>query len=186
MENQNWSDIKGNSQAPYINNTLLSLGAHSENYHKGAVGTTHSEPNYLWLEAGTNFGIDNDNEPSSNTQSTTAHLVTLLDNAGISWKSYQENIDGTTCPISSSGLYAAKHNPMVFFDDVTGNLNANDSYCISHIRPFTELSGDLSSGNVAAYNFITPNLCDDMHGYTNPCWLPSVSDGDTWLSRPSP
>ena len=185
MENEDWSSIKGSSQAPYIN-SLLSTAAHAENYHKGAVGTTHSEPNYLWLEAGTNFGIDNDHEPSANHQSTTQHLVTLLHDAGITWKAYQENIDGSTCPLSSSGLYAAKHNPMVFFDDVTGNLDKNDAYCIAHIRPFTELKNDLQSNQVAAYNFITPNLCDDMHGYTASCYLPSISDGDTWLSTTVP
>src|SRR5256885_3620186 len=36
-----------------------------------------SLPNYLWLEAGTNFGILDDNDPSSNHQSSTSHLVNL-------------------------------------------------------------------------------------------------------------
>jgi hypothetical protein len=56
-----------------------------------------SEPNYLWSEAGTNFGILNDNDPFSannpSNQNTTQHLVTLLTNGGKTWKSYQEDID---------------------------------------------------------------------------------------------
>ena len=58
-----------------------------------------SEPNYLWAEAGTNFGVLNDNDPFSPTggtnQNTTQHLSTLLTQAGKTWKSYQEDIDLT-------------------------------------------------------------------------------------------
>ena len=61
-----------------------------------------SEPNYLWLEAGTNFGILNDNPAGHNHQATTNHFVTQLKNAGISWKTYQENIDWYTCPMTDA------------------------------------------------------------------------------------
>jgi hypothetical protein len=55
-----------------------------------------SEPNYLWAEAGSNFGVLNDNQPYGNggtNQNTTNHLTTLLTNAGRTWKSYQEDVD---------------------------------------------------------------------------------------------
>src|SRR5438270_6299927 len=56
-----------------------------------------SEPSYLWAEAGTNFGVLNDNDPYSSSgptnQNTSAHLTTLLSKAGKTWKSYQEDID---------------------------------------------------------------------------------------------
>src|SRR6266446_1857763 len=133
MENHNWSQIIGSKSAPYINSTLLPIASHAEQYFN-PPGIHPSEPNYLWLEAGTNFGILDDNEPAVNHQSTTQHLATFLQNKNISWKSYQENIDGTTCLLVSSGLYATKHNPFVFFDDVTNNLNANSANCIAHIR----------------------------------------------------
>src|SRR5439155_1085281 len=87
-----------------------------------------------------------------------------LNQAGISWKSYQEDISGNNCPLASAGKYAAKHNPFVFFGDLTGNNSTSNADCIAHNRPFGELAADLSSGNVARYNFITPNLCNDMHG----------------------
>src|SRR6266478_3465719 len=118
MENHNWADFHGSSSAPYLNNTLLPMGSHAEQYYN-PPGLHPSLPNYLWLEAGTNFGITNDNDPNSNHQSTTAHLVTQLNNAGISWKTYQEDISGTTCPLTSVNQYAPKHNPFVYFDDVT-------------------------------------------------------------------
>lgn len=64
-----------------------------------------SEPNYLWSEAGTNFGVLNDNDPFSpsgpTNQTTSMHLSNFLTQAGHTWKSYQEDIDLTP---SSSGL----------------------------------------------------------------------------------
>ncbi|MDP9114951.1 MAG: alkaline phosphatase family protein [Acidobacteriota bacterium] len=53
-----------------------------------------SEPNYIWAEAGTNFGISNDSDPyPSNNQNTPLHLSTLLTLNGNTWKSYQEDTD---------------------------------------------------------------------------------------------
>ena len=55
-----------------------------------------SEPNYLWAEAGTNFGILNDSDPfPSNNHNTPLHLSTLLTLNGNTWRSYQEDTDLT-------------------------------------------------------------------------------------------
>ena len=183
MENHNWSQILGSKNAPYIN-SLLPKASHAEQYFN-PPGIHPSLPNYLWLEAGTNFGILDDNPPSVNSQTTTQHLVTFLQNKGITWKTYQENIDGLTCPLATAGEYAVKHNPFVYFDDVTGNQNPNSAECISHVRPFTEMANDLATGNVAQYNFITPNLCDDMHDRCKPIHN-AIAQGDTWLSQNLP
>ncbi len=185
MENHNWPEIKGNRSAPYINDTLLPLGAHAEQYYN-PPRLHSSEPNYLWLEAGTNFNVANDLDPKVNHQASTQHLVTLLNAAGVTWKAYQEGIDGRSCPLVSKGLYAAKHNPMVFFDDVTDRNNPNSAYCIAHERPYSELASDLANNAVARYNFITPDLCDDMHNSFG-CQTPnSVGNGDTWLANEVP
>ena len=178
MENHNWSSIIGNGQAPYINNTLLPMASYCGQYYN-PPGIHPSLPNYLWLEAGTNFGILNDNPPSSNHQSTTNHFVTFLRNTGISWKTYQENITGTTCPTTDSYPYYVKHNPFAYFDDIVNN------YCISAMRPFTELASDLTNQTVSHYNFITPNICNDMHDSCPPLNNP-VRQGDTWLSQNVP
>jgi hypothetical protein len=105
--------------------------------------------------------------------------VTQLKNAGISWRTYQEGITGTTCPTTNNYPYAPKHNPFVFFDDVVS------AGCTPVMRPFSELAGDLSNGTTARYNFITPNLIDDMHDSAAPLNNP-VRQGDTWLSQNLP
>jgi hypothetical protein len=184
MENQNWSALKGSSSAPYINNVLLPQAAYCGQYYT-PPGVHPSEPNYLWLEAGTNFGITNDNDPSANHQNTTRHLVTLLENAGISWKTYQEDISGTYVPLTATNNYAPKHDPFVYFDDITGTNNTHWAYGIAHIRPYSELATDLAANTVARYNFITPNLCDDMHNSCAPLY-DRIRQGDNWLAAAVP
>ncbi len=181
MENKDLSSITSSS-APYLINTLAKQGGSAKNYHNVASGSLHpSEPNYVYLEGGTNVYSDitftsDANASSSNSTSSTAHLATQLSAKGLSWKAYQENVP-SGCPINTSGNYAAKHNPFVFFKDVSGNPpSASNSNCASHTSALTAtiLQNDLTSGNVANYNFLTPNLCNDMHD----C---SVTTGDNWL-----
>ncbi|HWV98105.1 MAG TPA: alkaline phosphatase family protein [Candidatus Acidoferrum sp.] len=184
MENHNWSEIKGSTNAPYVNGTLLSMASSCAQYYN-PPGLHPSEPNYLWMEAGTNFGILNDLNPSVNHQSSTNHLVTLLQNAGVSWRAYQEDISGACVPLTATNGYAPKHNPFVFFDDVTGTNNPNCAYGIAHIRPYSELAYDLTNGTVAQYNFITPTLCHDMHDTCAPLGN-AIRQGDTWLAHEAP
>src|SRR5260370_20246996 len=98
MENHNWTgnnagaafgapEIKGNPLAPYINGTLLNTSAHAEQYFN-PPDNHPSQPNYLWLEAGTNFGVLADTQPGQPQLFTHEHLVRLLEDAGISWTAY--------------------------------------------------------------------------------------------------
>src|SRR5215470_14273815 len=49
-----------------------------------------SEPNYIWAEAGTNFGVLNDNDPfrvpGGTNQNTDQHLTAFLQTAGRTWR----------------------------------------------------------------------------------------------------
>jgi hypothetical protein len=109
----------------------------------------------------------------------------LLDH-GKSWKSYQESLpptgadgvnfadgfftDRTNIPSVIPGeaqslikLYAAKHNPFVYFRSVQEDH-------LSRVVGFQGAHGlfdDLASGHVPAYSFIAPNQCNDQHGRGN-------------------
>ncbi len=182
MENVSWSDLVGNANAPYINNVLLPQSSYASNMFI-IPGTFGSLPQYLWLESGTNWGVTNSSsEPSVYHFATTNHLVVQLENTGIPWKSYQEGVNGKTCPTTSSGVYVAWHNPFVYFDDIY--LSATN--CTNHIRPYTEFERDLTNNTVARYNFITPNLCHDMHGSTDCPSGSRIRFGDDWLSTEIP
>ncbi|PYN82250.1 MAG: phosphoesterase [Candidatus Rokuibacteriota bacterium] len=184
MENTDWSSIKGSSSAPYIN-SLLSGAAHAEQYNN-PPNNHPSLPNYLWLEAGTNFGISSDPNPPQRTSSP--HLSSMLDAAGISWKTYQEDegsgaYDGSDCPNYGEGnWYDVNHNPFVYFTDVTNNT----TYCKAHVRPYSEFPTDLASNNVPRYNFIVPDLCHDMHENISCSQSNRIRFGDTWLSTEVP
>lgn len=184
MENQGWAAFKSNPAAPYLNNVLLPQSSYCERFY-ATPGLHPSLPNYIWMEAGTNHGIWDNNDPSVNHLNTTNHLVAQLQAAGISWKTYQEDIDGLCVPLTYTNLYAPRHNPFVYFDDLTGTNNPNDAYGIAHNRPYSELAADLTNQTVARYNFLKPNLCNDGHDTCPPLDNP-IAQVDAWLASEVP
>lgn len=65
-------------------------------------------------------------------------------------------------------LYAAKHNPFVYFRDVQEGTNPRNS--LSNVVGFDGPAGlyqDLGSGNSPDFSFIAPNQCNDQHGRSN-------------------
>jgi hypothetical protein len=195
MENKANSAIYGNTtDAPYINGLLTTMAAHATKFGD-ELPALPSEPHYIFMEAGTNalgdktFTTDADSTAGNSTDNT-GHLVTQLMAAGISWTSYQEGITSGTCPISSSGDYAAKHDPFVFFQDIVGSPpSAAAPICSSHHKSYADFPADLAAG-LTGYIYITPDLCHDMHGAgdcpsgtTDP---PNIQAGDTWLSTELP
>lgn len=160
-----------------------------------ALPSLPSEPHYIWMEGGTNVYTDhtftNDNDPSAtNSTASTDHLVTQLEAAQIPWMSYQEGITSNTCPIATSGHYAPKHDPFVFYRDVVGSPpSATNPRCAAHHKSYADFPADLAAG-LTGYIFITPDLCHDMHGAIDcPSFIldgPNIKAGDTWLSTELP
>jgi phosphatidylinositol-3-phosphatase len=200
MENHNWTgnnagaafgapDLKGNPLAPYINGTLLDTSAHAEQYYN-PPGNHPSQPNYLWLEAGTNFGVLADTQPGQPQLNTHLHLTKLLEDAGISWTAYAEPDFGSpvfdVCPLDFTYL-DVEHLGFVYFNDVNQGLNPLSPECIAHVRPYYQLATDLANQTSARYNFITPNLCHDGHEGISPCDRLESTDNtlrsDTWLKQ---
>lgn len=203
MENHNWTgnnagaafgapDLKDNLSAPYINGQLLDTSAHAEEYFN-PPGNHPSQPNYLWLEAGTNFGVLADTQPGQPQLFTHHHLVRLLEDAGISWTAYAEPDFGSpvfdVCPLDFTFL-DVEHLAFVYFNDVNHGLNPKSAECIKHVRPYYQLATDLADHTSAQYNFITPNLCHDGHEGISPCdALESKNNtlrSDTWLKQNVP
>ena len=245
MENHNWTQpttttspqpVFMNPHAPFINSLVNGTSgisdqvAYATHYINSGVGVHPSEPNYIWAEAGDNFGVFNDDTPyhgdctPDTVQTTDQHLTAFLMKRHRSWKSYQEDTDvdlTTNVPLpktqwtvpllnlsgafTAGGLnaynyatqynYAAKHNPMVFFTDTNGGCNTTSTNPLrTNYAPLQQLTLDLQSGDVADYNWITPNQFNDMHttltnGYGGPVGTPDKSDGgriaqgDNFLAR---
>jgi len=190
------ASIYGNTpSAPYLNGTLIPAYAKASNFVDPLPIGIVSEPHYVWMEAGTNVFSDHtftgDDDPSAtNSTSSTEHLSTQVDaKGGLSWLSYQEGIGSGTgaCPIHTSGFYAPKHDPFVFFQDVAGSPpSATNAGCVSHHRGLDTLSQDLTQKRVARYNFISPDQCNDMHGQFGCASVDLIRPGDDWLAAHMP
>jgi len=121
-------------------------------YFNAGKGVHPSEPNYVWAEAGTDFGIHTDAEPRSTNHNIfdAPHLTAQFNAAGISWKNYQEdvqlglsptnNASGTNGPVNpyygtTQYNYAVKHNPMAFFSDTV----------VQNVYPLAQFFDDLNN-----------------------------------------
>jgi phosphatidylinositol-3-phosphatase len=123
--------IFGNPAAPFINSLVQSGGAaarlvsYATQYHNvlsvadGSGPSIHpSEPNYIWQECGSNLGVASDDDPyghgtqaaaiatylSDHPSASGGNLCALLQEAGITWHSYQEDIDLETVTNSNGNL----------------------------------------------------------------------------------
>ncbi len=166
MENHSESQITGNSAAPYINQLINQYG-YAANY----IALFHpSLPNYIALTSGGNQGITSD---CDSCRVSAPSIFDELEKAGKTWKAYMESMP-SNCAGANSGLYMHHHNPPAYY---TSLLNSGS--CAKNDVPYTQFSTDLSSGNVANFVFISPNVNDDMHNGT-------IQQGDTWLSQEVP
>jgi len=218
MENHNFTQpiptnspqqILGNPAAPFLN-SLITPGnpnaahvSYALNYYNAGNGVHPSEPNYVWAEAGSDFGVHTDADPlaaNGNTfYSHNIHLTEQFDAAGISWKNYQEDVELSLSPTNSaSGTnapganpfygttqynYAVKHNPMAFFTDTA----------VRNVYPLAQLFQDLNNNSVGQYNWITPNQFNDAHSALNGGFTylgthytgdqASIAQGDNFLAQ---
>lgn len=194
------SFIYGNeADAPYINGALTAQAARATNFIDDSDAHV-SQPHYIQMLTGRNVFHDADftcdEDPlhachsSTNQQNWTtshAHLMAQLDAArdpALTWMTYQEDMnpeENGACPIYSGGLYAARHNPFVYFADVSGAPPSPDNeYCIAHTRDLSRFAQDMQANRLANYVFITPNVCNDMHGAPQ-CADNKVAQGDAFL-----
>jgi phosphatidylinositol-3-phosphatase len=164
MENHDYGQIIGNPDAPYIN-SLARRHALSTGYQAIAHP---SLPNYLALIGGSTFGVHSN---CMDCLQTAPNLVDQLEAHGISWKAYMEDMPSPCFTGSASGNYAKKHNPFVYFTDIT----SNPGRC-RKVVPLTQVVADLGRHALPQFAFITPDRCHDMHD----C---SERTGDTYLSQ---
>lgn len=104
-------------------NVLATAGGNNPHIHP-------SEPNYIWAEAGTNFGVFNDNDPFApasgtgqiSNQDNQLHLTRLFDHCGVSWRSYQEDIDLVSNGTSFDNVVLPRNQWAVPLKSLSGNF----------------------------------------------------------------
>ncbi len=173
MENNSYSSLMGNADAPWINNTAGN-NIVATNYY----GVAHpSEPNYIALTSGSTQGVTSDVDVTLNAP----NIVDQLEAHGKTWRAYMQGLfsNGNTDKLASfAGDYARKHNPFVSYADIQQNPAR-----MANIVDFGQLGSDLASANVPDFLWITPDLCHDMHGASSCSDAQSlIQTGDAFLS----
>lgn len=152
FENKSTNAVIGSPAAPYLTGLARKCG-----HASGMVAETHpSLPNYIWMTAGRQLGVTNNDPPSVLKLSGPEIFKSIPD-----WRSLQESMP-SNCLKTNSGLYAVKHNPAAYYTDLPS--------CATRDVPLT------STPNLTAkFTMIEPNMCNSMHD----C---SVTTGDTWAA----
>jgi acid phosphatase len=126
-------------------------------------GVTHpSEPNYVSVVGGDDFGMQNDN--LNNIPANVSTIVDLLEASGITWAEYEEDMPSAGFQgiqfLNPSGAndYVRKHNPLIIYESVSSSTTRS-----ANIKNFVALNQDLAAGNIPQWVFITPNMTDDGH-----------------------
>ena len=147
------------------------------------LGVSHfSEADYKALLGADTFGCGNSGCPPVSNP----NLVDRLEAAGLTWKGYMEGQNvASGCDTTYHEPYTPEHNPFVGFTDILNNptrcakvVMANPSSCT--VTDCT-LVNDLNSGSAPNLMWLTPDNCDNMHGFTGICPA-SIPMGDTYLS----
>ncbi|HEX7431662.1 MAG TPA: alkaline phosphatase family protein [Candidatus Limnocylindrales bacterium] len=166
FENKEYSSIVGSSSAPYINSLIAQYGLSTSFYAERHP----SEPNYIALTSGGTQGITDDGVYNLGVN----NLFDQVEASGRTWHAYMQGYPGNCSTASSSsavtdgagksGAYVRKHDPAISYTSISGN----PTRCAS-ITSFANF--DPAAAN---FEFITPNMINDMHDGT-------VADGDNFL-----
>jgi hypothetical protein len=154
LENVGYS-VVGSPSAPYFNELASRCGLATHDY-----AISHpSLPNYVALTSGSTQGISDDGEPSTHPLG----VASIFSELGTNWRALVESMP-SPCDRVTSGSYAARHNPAVYYTSIASSCRRQD----------VALTLPLNLG--AGFTMIVPNICDDMHSCP-------VATGDAWLRR---
>ena len=181
MENESFDNVLGSPDAPYIS-ALADANGLASNYH----GITHpSVNNYTGSVSGQIYpNITDGCTPGTGTCSTNAtNIADGIEASGRSWKAYMENMPSPcyTKWSSPDGLYVAKHNPFVYFNDIR-----NDPARCDNIVPYTQFGTDLAAASFHPTES-SPASPESLQRHVQLVYGGSrITQGDNWLAAQSP
>jgi hypothetical protein len=171
-ENKDYSSIIGAAGAPYITSVARACGLATDY----SAATHPSLPNYLQTTSGVSFArppFAGDCSPRGSCVALAGSIFAQEAAAGHQWRSYEESMPSNCDPVTTD-LYAARHNPAVYYPAVAPDCRRWDVPLGN--RGAGPLAAAVAGGSLPAFSVVTPNVNDDMHDGT-------VGQGDAWLSR---
>ncbi len=163
LENRNLTDVQ---VEPYFA-SLAARGRLLTNYLTIA---NPSQPNYVAMNFGDTMGVT-DNSP---VDIPGRNIVDLLEEAGVSWRTYHEDYPGNCSPVEraggASGIdYARKHNAFISSDTVRNNADR-----CAKIVDALAFEADIAAGTVPRYSVFVPDKDNSSHDTSIPfaaAWL---------------
>jgi len=113
-----------------------------------------SQPNYIAMIAGSLMGVHTDLDYDVEGR----NLVDLMEEKGVTWKSYQEQYPGQCNPDTEINRYRRKHNPFISFNDIRNNATR----CAKIVNS-AELYNDIEQNTLPQYMFYTPDMDNNGH-----------------------
>ena len=184
-ENTTYSHLTA-TNAPYLMGTIRPQAAWLTSYY---AATHWSQANYVALVTG-QFTRCEQKDGGTSCHQNIGNLFRQLDLAGLSWKVWLEAgtakcdtgsggkcTSNTACPLS--GFYTTG-NPPILFDNIEGPGGAwspttpsaeclnNDIPAGTAKAPMSTFNADLATGQVARFNMMIPNGCDDGEANCKP------------------
>jgi len=175
-ENKTYREILGGSQAPYLKKLAATYGSATA-MDAGYPASCPSLAAYLLMTSGNRYSICDDDDPAAHPI-TAANIFQQVAASGRQWRNYAESIPAP-CSLTNgdNGLYAVRHAPAAYYRNLAPQCRTWD---IAMGTPTAgALHTDIAAGTLPAYGFMSPNVCDDMHG--GPDCPGDVAAGDTWL-----
>jgi hypothetical protein len=124
-------------------------------YLDGFYAVAHpSQPNYIAMVTGDTYGVKNDSNHDIDARS----IADLLEDKGLTWKSYAEGYPGDCFTGASSGQYRRKHEPFISLK----NIQSNPARC-ANIVPATQLAKDIAAGDLPDFMYYVPDMRNDGH-----------------------
>jgi hypothetical protein len=173
-ENHDYSQIIGNSNAPYINQ-LAGSGLSFLNSHPLVL---NSIVNYLDLFSGSNQGVTDDTD----ARFSAPNLGSALQSANRSFVGYAESMPADGFTGASAPDYVRIHNPWTYFDNLFVNGSNAAINKVFNAANFPTAAGT-SYSFLPSVSFVVPNLLNDMHGEDGSSLTDDqlVARGDAWL-----
>ena len=147
FENANYADAIKQS---YFSK-LVSQGALFTQF----IAEAHpSQANYIALTAGDTLGVQNDGIYNLNTK----HVGNLLEEKGLDWRVYAENLPSPCFLGAAQGRYVRKHVPFLSYV----NVQTNPVEC-EKVTDASSFQSDVMSGTLPAFSLYIPNMDNDGH-----------------------
>ena len=163
------------TNAPYLTTTIRPSSAWFGNY----FSATHwSQANYVALMSG-RFTACEQSDGGYACRDDADNLFHQLDGSGLGWKVWLESGtakcdtgSGGSCssndPCPLTGFYTSGNPPIDFTDISYAECLANDVPAGTPDDGMATFNSHLASGNVADFNFVIPNGCDDGEANCKP------------------